>query len=387
MFSVLVVAGENSGEKYGASLIREFKKRVPSTEFFGIGGLQMEKEGVDLIFSIQELSVVGVFEILSHLPRLKRIFSRVKHEVRQRGPSAAVLIDSPDFNLRLVKSIKKLGIPVLYYISPTIWAWRKRRLNTIKKYVDKMLLIFPFEEEIYRKKGIPATYVGHPLLESIDISLSKDKFLQKYGLSPGKKTICLLPGSRRSEIRYHLPTLNPAIKKIEEEWNTQCVLPVAENLDIAFLRSYLPAHQDNIRVLTEDRIEGMAYSDLILSSCGTANLEAALLGIPFIAYYRISPLTYTLGLPFVSTRTFSIVNILADSPIVPELIQKRFTPDHIVNEVRKILQSEEIRSRMKAQFQKIRESLGQQKASKNVARELEELLLSQETLNSSNRRL
>jgi lipid-A-disaccharide synthase len=387
MFSILVVAGENSGEKYGASLIKEFKKRVPSTEFFGIGGLQMEKEGADLLFSIQELSVVGVFEILTHLPRLKRIFSRVKHEVKQREPAAAVLIDSPDFNLRLVKSIKKLGIPVLYYISPTIWAWRKRRLNTIKKYVDKMLLIFPFEEEIYRKKGIPATYVGHPLLERIDISLSKDKFFQKYGLSTDKKTICLLPGSRRSEIRFHLPILNPAIKKIEEEWNAQCVLPVAENLDVAFLRSYLPAQQDNIRVLTEDHIEGMAYSDLILSSCGTANLEAALLGIPFIAYYRISSLTYALGLPFVSTRTFSIVNILADSPTVPELIQKRFTPDNIVSEAGKILQSEEIRTRMKAQFQKIRESLGQQKASKNVARELEELLSSQETLNSGDRRL
>lgn len=379
MFSIFIVAGENSGEKYGASLVREFKKNFPSSEFFGIGGHQMAAEGVDLLFSIQDLSVMGVFEILTHLPRLKKIFNRVKNEVNRREPAAAVLIDSPDFNLRLVKSIKKLGIPVLYYISPTVWAWRKARLNTIKKHVDKMLLIFPFEEEIYQKKGIPATYVGHPLLERIDISLSKDEFLQKYGLSPKQQMICLLPGSRRSEIKFHMPILKSAIEKIEENRNAQFVLPLAENLDVDVLRKYLPADQNTVKILTEDRLEGMAYSDLILSSCGTANLEAALLGIPFIAYYRLSPLTYSLGLPFVQTRMYSIVNILAGSSIVPELIQKRFTPDRVVSEAAKILQSAEIRAHMKEEFQRIRVSLGEKKASQNAARELEKLLSKEDT--------
>lgn len=374
--SILVVAGENSGEKYGASLIREFKKNNPSTEFFGIGGHLMEEEGVDLLYSIHDLSVVGVFEILTHLPRLKRIFSSVKHEVERRKPAAAVLIDSPDFNLRLVKSIKKLKIPVLYYISPTVWAWRKGRLNTIKKYVDKMLLIFPFEEEIYQQNGIPAAYIGHPLLERMNMSISRAEFFQKYNLSHDKKTICLLPGSRKTEIKYHMPNLTSAVQKIIEEWEIQFVLPLAENLDVTFLKSFLPADMDNIKILTEDRLEGMAYSDLILSSCGTANLEAALLGVPFIAYYRISPLTYSLGIPFVRTRTYSIVNILSGTTIVPELIQKRFTPDNIVRETRKILQSEETRARMKKQFQNIRESLGGQNASQNAAQELEKLLSS-----------
>lgn len=371
--SILIVAGENSGEKCGASLIREFKKKYPLTQFFGIGGLEMEDEGVDLLYSIQDLSHVGVFEILSHLPRLKGILRSIKREVERRKPAAAVLIDSPDFNLRLVKSIKKLGIPVLYYISPTVWAWRKGRLKTIKKYVDKMLLIFPFEAKIYQQNEIPAEYVGHPLLERMNLSLAREEFLQKYNLSPDKKTICLLPGSRKSEINYHMPILTPAVQMIEAEGGIQFVLPLAENLDVEDLRSFIPAENDRIKILTKDRLEGMAYSDLILSSCGTANLEAALLGVPFIAYYRISPLTYNLGIPFVRTRTYSIVNILAGSKIVPELIQRGFTPDNIVNETSKILQSEEIRARMKEQFQNVRLSLGERKASQNAAHELEKL--------------
>jgi lipid-A-disaccharide synthase len=372
--SILIVAGENSGEKCGASLVRAFKNKSPSTEFFGIGGPQMEDEGVDLLYTIQDLSHMGVFEILSHLPRLKRILSSLRREVERRKPAAAVLIDSPDFNLRLVKPIKKLGIPLLYYISPTVWAWRKGRLKTIKKYVDKMLLIFPFEEKIYRQNAIPAKYVGHPILERMNLSMDRGEFLQKHNLSPQKTTICLLPGSRKSEINYHMPILIPAVQKIEEKGGIQFVLPLAENLDKEDLRSFIPAENGHIKILTEDRLEGMAHSDLILSSCGTANLEAALLGIPFIAFYRISPLTYNLGIPFVRTQTYSIVNILAGSKIVPELIQREFTPDKIVNETLKILQSKEIRSRMKEHFQNVKQSLGRRKASQNAAQELETLI-------------
>jgi lipid-A-disaccharide synthase len=368
------VAGENSGEKYGASLIREFKKKYPSFEFFGIGGSQMKNEGVNLLYSIQDLSHVGIFEILSHLPRLKRILNGIKKEVEKRKPVAAVLIDSPDFNLRLVKSIKRLGIPILYYISPTVWAWRKGRLKKIKKYVDKMLLIFPFEEKIYQQNGIAAEYIGHPLLERMNLSLNREEFFQKHNLSPDKKTICLLPGSRKSEINYHMPILIPAVQKISELDGTQFVLPLAENLGVEDLMSFIAAKNELIKILTEDRLEGMAYSDLILSSCGTANLEASFLQVPFIAYYRISPLTYRLGIPFVRTRTYSIVNILAGSKIVPELIQRDFTPDNIVMETRKILQSKETRIHMQEQFKEIRQSMGERKASQNAALELEKLL-------------
>jgi lipid-A-disaccharide synthase len=372
--SILLVTGENSSEKCGAGLVREFKKRHPQTEFFGVGGSQMEDEGVELLYTIQDLSFVGIFEILSHIPNLKRILSRIKKEAERRKPAAAVLVDSPDFNLRLAKSIKKLGIPVLYYISPTVWAWRMGRLKTIKKYVDKMLLIFPFEEEIYERHGIPATYVGHPLRERMKVSLTRDNFFQKYDLSPDKKTICLLPGSRQSEINFHMPILIPAVKKIEEEEGTQHILSLAENLDAEELKRFLAEKNDRIKMLTEDRLEAMAYSDLILSSCGTANLEAALLGSPFIAFYRVSPLTYRLGIPFVHTRTYSIVNILAGSKIVPELIQGEFTPENLAEETCKILRSKDKRIYQKEKFREIGHSLGDRKASLNAAQELEKLL-------------
>jgi lipid-A-disaccharide synthase len=372
--SILLVTGENSSEKCGAGLVREFKKRHPQTEFFGVGGSQMEDEGVELLYTIQDLSFVGIFEILSHIPNLKRILSRIKKEAERRKPAAAVLVDSPDFNLRLAKSIKKLGIPVLYYISPTVWAWRMGRLKTIKKYVDKMLLIFPFEEEIYERHGIPATYVGHPLRERMKVSLTRDNFFQKYDLSPDKKTICLLPGSRQSEINFHMPILIPAVKKSEEEEGTQHILSLAENLDAEELKRFLAEKNDRIKMLTEDRLEAMAYSDLILSSCGTANLEAALLGSPFIAFYRVSPLTYRLGIPFVHTRTYSIVNILAGSKIVPELIQGEFTPENLAEETCKILRSKDKRIYQKEKFREIGHSLGDRKASLNAAQELEKLL-------------
>ena len=217
MDSILIVAGENSGEKYGADLVHQFKKLHPSLSFFGIGGKHMEREGVNLLFPVGELAVVGVFEIISHLPRIKKIFNKIKREVKRQKPAAAVLIDSPDFNLRLAKKLKKLSIPVLYYISPTVWVWRKGRLKTIKKTVDKMMLIFPFEEKIYEDYGIPAVYVGHPLRERVRASLTKNEFLEKYGLSAQKKLISLLPGSRQSELKYHLPVLAEALEKIKNE--------------------------------------------------------------------------------------------------------------------------------------------------------------------------
>ncbi len=192
MDSILIIAGENSGEKYGAALIHQFKKIHPDCIFFGIGGSSMEAEGVRLLFSIDDLAIVGIIEIASHLPRLHRIFKLVLSEVRKELPIAAVLIDSPDFNLRLAKPLKKLSIPILYYISPTVWAWRKARLKLIKKTVAKMLLIFPFEKNIYKKNNIPAEYIGHPLLERIRTSFSKANFYLKYGLDPEKQLIALL---------------------------------------------------------------------------------------------------------------------------------------------------------------------------------------------------
>ncbi len=374
MNSILIIAGENSGEKYGADLVHQFKKLHPSLSFFGIGGKHMEREGVNLLFPVEELAVVGVFEIISHLPRIKKIFNKIKREIKRQKPSAAVLIDSPDFNLRLAKKLKKLSIPVLYYISPTVWVWRKGRLKTIKKTVDEMMLIFPFEEKIYGDYGIPAVYVGHPLKERVKTSLTKNEFLEKYGLSSQKKLISLLPGSRRSELKYHLPVLAEALERIKNECDTQFVLLLAENLEKNFLLSLIPPSLKGLKILDEDHYEAIASSDLVLSACGTANLEVALLETPLISFYRISPLTYFLGHRLATIKNFSIVNILAGERIIPELIQRDFTPQNILEETKKIFDSEDIRSEMIAGFRKIKNLLGDKTAPQNAAQELGKLI-------------
>jgi lipid-A-disaccharide synthase len=374
MDSILIVAGENSGEKYGADLVSQFKKLHPSLSFFGIGGAHMEKEGVHLLFPVEELAVVGVFEIISHLPRIKKIFNKIKKEIKDQKPRAAVLIDSPDFNIRLAKKLKKLSIPVLYYISPTIWAWRKRRLRTIKNTVDKMMLIFPFEKKIYEDYGIPAVYVGHPLKDRIRTSLTKSEFLEKYGMDPQKKLISLLPGSRQSELRFHMSVLAEALERIKSEWETQFVLLLAESIEKNFLLDLIPSSLKGLKILGEDHYEAIASSDLALSACGTANLEAALLETPLIAFYRISPLTYFFGRRLAAIKNFSIVNILAGEKVIPELIQRDFTAQNIFKETKEILNSEEQRAEMIAKFKKIKKLLGEKTAPQNAAQELEKLI-------------
>lgn len=377
MSTILIVAGENSGEKHAANLVRHFKNSQPSFDFFGIGGKHMADQGVNLLYSVEELSVVGIFELFTHLGRIRNIFRQIKKETIRRRPIAAVLVDSPDFNLRLARHLKKLAIPVLYYISPTVWAWRKKRLSTIKKTVNKMLLIFPFEEKIYAEHGIPSAYVGHPLKERVKITLTREEFFGKYSLDPGKKSIALLPGSRKSEIRSHMPVLSAVIEKLGKDSDTQFILLLAENITKNYVTSFLEKVSIPIKFLSQDVYESIAFSDIALSSCGTANLEAAMLGTPVVAFYRILPLTYYLGIKLMKIKNFSIVNILAGKKIVPELIQRNFTAENILVETHKILESEKVRHEMKAEFERIRLLLGEKNASENAARELDRLIKSE----------
>ena len=374
MDSILIIAGENSGEKYGADLVHQFKKLHPAFTFFGIGGKQMAAEGVEILFSINDLGVVGGFEVLSHLPRIKKIFNRIKNEVKQRQPVASVLIDSPDFNLRLAKKLKKQSIPVLYYISPTVWAWRRGRLKTIKKTIEKMMLIFPFEEKIYKESKIPAVFVGHPLKEKIRTILTRQQLLEKYGLDSQKKLITLLPGSRTSELKNHMPVLAEAIDLIKNEWDAHFSLLLAEGLDKNLISDFLHLFPDDLIVFTENHYEAISASDIVLSACGTANLEAALLETPLLAFYRISPLTYSFGRWLAKIDNFSIVNILAGSRVIPELIQRDFTPENIFQESKRILESEEIRSEMISHFRRIKKTLGEKAASQNAAKELQKII-------------
>lgn len=372
--SILVVAGENSGDKYGADLVHQFHKLHPELTFFGIGGTHMKAEGVELLYSVHDLGVIGGFEVLSHLLRIKKIFNRIQREVKKRKPTASVLIDSPDFNLRLAKKFKRLSIPVLYYISPTVWAWRKGRLKTISKTVERMMLIFPFEKKIYKESMIPAVYVGHPLKEKVKNSLTKQEFLEKYSLNPKKKLIAILPGSRKNELKYHMPVLPETLHLLHKEQDVQFILLLAENLDKSLISDFLPLFPEEMLVLAEDHYEAIAASDLVLSACGTANLEAALLETPLLAFYRISPLTYFFGRRLAKIDNFSIVNILTGRRIIPELIQRNFTPENIFQEAKKILESKEIRSEMIDQFRKIKDILGNKNASQNAANELQKLI-------------
>lgn len=335
----------------------------------------MKAEGVELIYTIQDLALVGLFEIIAHLNRVRKILKHINKEVLKRHPLAAVLIDSPDFNLRLAKMLNRSSVPVLYYISPTIWAWRQNRIKIIKAVVKKMLLIFPFEENIYHEYKIPAVYVGHPLKERIKTNLSEAEFFQKFGLDKNKLLITILPGSRKSEINYHIPILKKAIHEIEKKYpEIQFLLLCAENLEETDFDKFRLDKKINLNIISKNGYEAMAYSDLLLASCGTANLEAALLGTPVISFYRLSPLTYFFGSKFVKIKIFSIVNILAEKKVIPELIQKKFTPRNIASEVTNILDSKKVKNDMQVNFHMIGKNLGEKKASENAALELSKLI-------------
>ncbi len=377
MNSFLIVAGENSGEKYGADVVREFKKNDASASFFGVGGPRMQDEGVELIFRAEELGAIGLFEVISSLPRIRRIFKSLECAVAARRPRAAVLIDSPDFNLPLAKRLRRQAIPVLYYISPTVWAWRSGRLKTIKRTVDKMLLIFPFEKAIYDAHEIPATFVGHPLIHKVKTKLNRAEFFKKYSLMPEAVVIALLPGSRETEVKHHLPALAKATKRIRSNLRVSFLWIAADSLASGWFDRLRVLADDQDRVLTEDAYEAMAFSDLVLSACGTANLEAALLGTPLISFYRLSPFTYYPFRKLVKIKDYSIVNILAGKRVIPELIQSRFTAQRLAIEALGLLQSDEQRAAMKAEFLRLRRLLGEDNAPANVARELGKIVLGQ----------
>ncbi len=376
MTSVLIVAGENSGEKYGADFIRAYHQLDPTASFFGIGGQEMAEAGTEIIFPVQQLNIIGIGEAVLRYPEIKKMMRCLLQEVTQRQPQAAVLIDSPDFNLRLAKHLHQAGVPVLYYISPTIWAWRRYRLRTIKRYVSRMLLIFPFEVGIYAAHKIPATYVGHPLRERVKVRLSREDFRQKYHLPLDQTLITLLPGSRPAELRYHLPILIKSMDMIRNRIKALFLLLKAETVDRELLAKHLPLRQPFF-LLEQDKYEAMTASDLILSACCTANLEACLVGTPFIAFYKISPVFYHLGKSLVKIRHYSIVNILAQRQVVPELIQTKFTPENLSQEALSLLSSAEKRSAMQRAFNQIRHLLGEEKASAKAAAELRKLIQSQ----------
>ena len=351
---VLISAGEASGELYGAQLMAALRRRLPGCEFFGVGGEKMRAAGCEILIDARELSVVGITEVLPHVAGIYRKFRRLVREAAARKPDFAVVIDSPAFNVRLAREMHQRGVPVFYYVAPQFWAWRQGRVKQIQKYIRKALVIFPFEEQWYRERGVDAEFVGHPLADVALPTISREQFAAENGLDPEREWIAILPGSRRKEFSMNLPALLAAAQNFGPEH--QFLLPVASTLDLAWAKQQVQA-RGGTPVLVRDVRAALKHSHAAAVASGTATVEAALLGCPFVMVYRVSPLTYRLGKPLVKVPRYAMVNLIAGKEVVPELVQRDFTAKNVAAKLREILPDGPAREKMVAELAAVRAQL------------------------------
>lgn len=369
---VMIVAGEASGDLHGSHLVKEIQELNPSLKFCGIGGPELKKVGVELLYDASKIAVVGLFEVVSHLSDIITAQKRLRERLVKNRPSLLILIDFPDFNFLLAKKAKKLGIPVFYYISPQVWAWRSGRVHTIGRLVEKIGVILPFEEQFYRDRGVDAHYVGHPLLDSVQADLTRSAFCKKYSIDPDKTLIGIIPGSRLKEIRKLLPDFISAAKLFQAQCKEKPVflVPRASTIDeqdlIAAGIGGSQAQLD-IRIISDDRYNVMAACDAAVAASGTVTLELLLLDTPMVVTYRLAPMTYHIGKFFVKGTYFSLVNLIGDQNIVPELLQKNVTGERISEELFRLVFNETARAEMAAGFEQVRKKLGQPGASRQAA--------------------
>jgi lipid-A-disaccharide synthase len=350
---ILISAGEASGDMYGAELIEALRRRDPSLQFFGAGGERMRAAGCDIVVDAKDLAVVGITEILSHLPQILGLYRKLIHVADEKRPALAVVIDSPAFNWRVARQMRRRGIPVVYYVCPQFWAWRQGRVKLLRKYVNKALVIFPFEENFYRDRGVDATFVGHPLADLPLPAITREDYAAANRIDATKTWITLMPGSRRKEVRMNLPAILGAVRCLQEDRlqkdrpgsGYEFLLPVARTLDGAFLKELIASHPGSIHLVSET-LPALYHSRAGIVASGTATVEAALMGTPFVMVYRVSPLTYALGKPRVKVPHFAMVNLIAGEEIVPELVQHKFTAENIFTEMNKIIPDGEPRTRM-----------------------------------------
>ena len=362
----LMVAGEASGDMYGSEVAKCLFKRFPGCEIYGLGGQRMRQAGVQLEGDISKTAVVGPFEAIGYLGALYGVFRKIAERIETEPPTAAILIDFPDFNLRLAKRVRNAGAPVFYYISPQVWAWREGRVKQIKQLVNKMLVIFPFEEELYRKAGVDVEFVGHPLMDMVRTTKSKEEFCSAYRLDPKRPIVALLPGSRRKEVRYILPTLCESAERIaKEKPDTQFVLPIAPGLDRNLITSILKGRP--ITIVTNDTYNAIRYSRAAVVASGTATLETALLGTPEVIVYRISPATWILGKFLLKVRLFGIVNIILGEEVVPELFQDKMTAEAVTRMAVRLMDDVWLQSRIRGNYEKLRRQLGSGGVAERVA--------------------
>jgi lipid-A-disaccharide synthase len=362
----LLSCGEPSGDLYAGALTRELRALAPGVEVHGLGGPRLSAAGGHLLADYRGLSVTGLTEVLGKLPQSFMTLTRLTAFARAEHPAALIVIDFPDFNCWLASRVKRLGIPVVYYISPQIWAWRPGRMKTIRKIADRVLVIFPFEEAIYREAGVDVEFVGHPLVDLAQTPVSRAEFLNRLGLTPAAPTIAVLPGSRPNEVRRILPVLTAAAGLMRPD------LP-----DAQFVVARAPGLDDDLFANVRDRkafvvVEGetdatLASADVALTASGTATVQAALHDTPMVVVYRLSPLTYRLGRPLVKVDTFAMVNLIAGERLVPELIQDGFTPEAVAREAVSMLTDSARRARVREGLARVRARLGAPGASRRAA--------------------
>jgi lipid-A-disaccharide synthase len=368
---LLVVAGEASGDLHGARLISELRRRVPGLTVFGLGGDEMRSAGLQAVAHSSEISVVGLVEALKVLPRAREIFADLLAEVDRRRPAVAVLIDFPEFNLRLARKLKGRGLGVVYYISPQIWAWRRGRVKAIARRVDRMLVLFPFETDFYRQHGVDVVHVGHPLVDEVP------ELLQVWDQGEpvaGPYRLALLPGSRLSEVEALLPTLLAAVRRLAAELPIEARIIQAPTIARELLEEHVDFSGLPVRILSADRFQAIADSHLALCASGTATLEVGLLGTPMIVAYRLAGWTYILGKLLVRLPDVSLVNLVLGRRVVPELIQDEANPERIAAEAARLLLCAEARNEMRSALGELRDRLGEGGASGRAAAEVAAML-------------
>lgn len=370
---ILIIAGEASGDMHGAHLVAHLKKLDPKVSFFGLGGKNMKNAGVHIEYDITHLAVVGFAEILKNYPKFKKIFNDILHKAKKQKPDAAILIDYPGFNLRLAGELKKIGVPIIYFISPQVWAWGEKRIKFIKKTISLMLVLFKFEEALYADKTFHVRFVGHPLLDTVRPQKTKTQFLESVSFKKELTTIALLPGSREREIINLLPSMLKAAQIIfKKNTGVQFVICRTTSLPKELFKRILDKEMiDFPYTITDDlTYEALNACDLAIVASGTATLETAILNKPMIIIYRVSLLTWILAKMFIKIPHIGLVNVVAGKKIVPELIQFNATPKKISLAALKLLHNKKEQEKMHAQLYALKNSLGIPGAYNRTAQEI-----------------
>ena len=358
-----MVAGEASADLHGSNLVKAMKASCPGVAFYGIGGTNMKQAGVKILVSSSDMAVVGLTEVLQRLHTIFRAANKLKATLKAHHPDLLILIDYPEFNLYMARIARRLQIPVLYYISPQVWAWRRGRVKKIAKRVDRMAVILPFEEQFYRKRGVTVDYVGHPLLDAFESKVQSPKSKVQ---SPA---VGLLPGSRREEIRNMLPIMIRSAEILKIRYpDLLCLLPLAKTIEPEFIDSFIKKSSLNIEVHQGDIYEVLGRCHIALVTSGTATLDTAIMAVPMVIVYKVTPLSYRIGKILIKTSFIGLANLVAGERVVPELIQDEVTPERLADEALMLIENEHVREKMITKLHGVRKRLGEGGASERTAK-------------------